>query len=65
VLRDNTERPEVIDVGAGKIVGSNYELMLKAYQEFNINQSNRNWINPFGDGKSAYRIIQIIENSVS
>lgn len=64
VIRENTERPEAISSGVAKLVGDKRGA-LKALLERNY--SNDNWIrsvrkvaNPFGDGRSAQRIVKII-----
>ena len=64
VLREVTERPEVIEAGAGKIVGTNADRIVQeatqllndpaAYQAMSSAQ------NPFGDGHAAERIVQIL-----
>lgn len=59
-LRDNTERPETIEVEANILAGNDPKRILSCTVEM-INKK-RNWRNPFGDGKSAVRIIDIISN---
>jgi len=57
-LRDNTERQETLYVGSNIIAGTKAKKILEA-----VLQSlgkNRNWSNPFGDGKAAERIVNII-----
>lgn len=54
-IRDSTERPETVDVGANVLVNRNPEAMVAA-----LNRSVRPWINPFGDGHTAERILDII-----
>ncbi len=58
-LRINTERPETVKVNANKIGGTKPDTVVTAVKEM-INIP-RNWINPFGDGKAAKRIIDEIE----
>lgn len=53
-LRKSTERPETIQVGAGKIADMTN---LKGDIEL-MSQSDRNWQNPLGDGKTAERIVE-------
>ncbi len=60
-LRYNTERPETIDVGANVLAGTEPKNMLER-AEIMLNR-NRDWINPFGDGKAAERIVRIITSS--
>jgi len=57
-LRDNTERPETIDVGANILAGASSDKMLACVKVM-ISREN-NWINPFGDGKAGKRIVEII-----
>ena len=57
-LRDNTERPETVEVGANILVGDNKEKLIKAV-EIMLNKK-RNWKNPFGNGKSGERSVRIL-----
>ena len=57
-LRDNTERPETLDVGSNVLAGVNHNQILKSV-ELMINRK-RNWRNPFGDGKASEKIIKTI-----
>ncbi|MBN1431208.1 MAG: UDP-N-acetylglucosamine 2-epimerase (non-hydrolyzing) [Methanomicrobiaceae archaeon] len=57
-LRDNTERPETIDVGANILGGTKKEDILAAAEKM-INRE-RNWENPFGDGDASKKILDII-----
>ncbi|MDO8608924.1 MAG: UDP-N-acetylglucosamine 2-epimerase (non-hydrolyzing) [bacterium] len=57
-LRENTERPETIEVGANILVGRNEKLALDASQKMlNI---PRTWQNPFGDGTSSRKIFELL-----
>lgn len=58
-LRSNTERPETVEVGSNFIVGDEL-CRLKFYIE-NLLSKDKNWHNPFGDGKTAIKIIDIIK----
>lgn len=55
-LRDNTERPESVDVGANVVAGVTPDGILDAASVM-LNRKC-NWRNPFGDGKAAERIIK-------
>jgi len=57
-LRDNTERPETLDVGANILAGAAPEKILECSQIM-LGRKN-NWTNPFGDGKAGERIVNII-----
>jgi UDP-N-acetylglucosamine 2-epimerase (non-hydrolysing) len=56
-LRDNTERPETIEVGSNVLVGTNPEKMLGAARH--MIDIPRTWSNPFGKGDAAHRIIDV------
>jgi len=58
-LRDNTERPETVEVGASVLVGHNKTKILSATDAM-IN-APRNWSNPFGDGKTGIKIINDLQ----
>jgi UDP-N-acetylglucosamine 2-epimerase (non-hydrolysing) len=61
-LRDNTERPETIEVGGSVLAGADKQKILDCV---NIMMEKRNhWINPFGDGKSGERIVGIINEKL-
>lgn len=59
-LRDNTERPETIEIGANKLVGANPANIAAGVEEF-LAEGN-GWKNPFGDGHTSQMIVDIIEN---
>lgn len=61
VLRENTERPEAVDVGGCVLVGnSDNERILTSASA--LIKKDVVWTNPFGDGKSAEKIMKIIAN---
>lgn len=57
-LRDNTERPETVEVGANRVVGVGPENVVAGARE--ALDGPTDWANPFGDGKSAERILDIV-----
>ena len=57
-LRDNTERPETLEVGSNILVGTKPERILEGVRTM-LNREN-NWKNPFGDGKAGERIVEIL-----
>jgi len=57
-LRDNTERPETVDVGSNVIAGTDPGMILDK-AKFMLS-SKKDWMNPFGDGKAAVRIIDVL-----
>ena len=60
-LRDNTERPETVAVKANVIAGTNTQNMLKCVDRMlKVKQS---WKNPYGNGITAKKIIDILQKS--
>lgn len=68
VMRDSTERQEGVNVGVSKLVGSDLDAIVKAVTELLTNPSAhekmRQSENPFGDGKSAQRIVDILKREL-
>jgi UDP-N-acetylglucosamine 2-epimerase (non-hydrolysing) len=62
-LRDNTERPETLDVGSNILAGTDPDRILKTSKT--ILSIKRNWTNPFGDGKTSERIIKILSRNLA
>ena len=57
-VRDNTERPETIEIGSNKLAGTEPENILQRTIE--MIGSRRDWTTPYGDGKTADKIIDIL-----
>ena len=58
-LRDNTERPETLDVGANILAGMKPN---EIFEKSNLMLHNHNrWNNPFGDGTAGKQIVQLIK----
>ncbi len=57
-LRNNTERPESVEVGANVLVGANTDRIVKNVLQ--ILDNKRTWDSPYGDGKSAQYIADIL-----
>jgi UDP-N-acetylglucosamine 2-epimerase (non-hydrolysing) len=55
-LRENTERPETIEVGSNILAGTD-DIRIIICVEQMLNKRTK-WANPFGDGKAADRIIE-------
>lgn len=69
VIRENTERPEAIRAGVSKLIGTGPGPLKNLLDE---NYSVDTWIksvreveNPFGDGRSAARIVRIIDEKLA
>lgn len=64
VMRDTTERPEALEAGTVKLVGTNYDKIVcevsallddeKLYNEMS------KAVNPYGDGKACSRIVELL-----
>ena len=65
VMRETTERPEGVEVGALKLVGANEETIYRAFCETlddrQVYDAMANAPNPYGDGNAAKRIANVIE----
>ncbi|MGB7532382.1 MAG: UDP-N-acetylglucosamine 2-epimerase (non-hydrolyzing) [Halobacteriota archaeon] len=57
-LRDNTERPETLEVGSNMLVGTEPEKIFEGVKL--MLERENNWENPFGDGKAGKRIVEIL-----
>lgn len=62
-LRDNTERPETLEVGSNILAGTEPEKILECTKKMSAQRDK--WINPFGDGKAGERIIEILTGITS
>ncbi len=64
ILRDNTERPELIEMGFGRISGTNPSAIVSAVRDFLYREGLREKLeslpNPFGDGRAAIFIVDIL-----
>lgn len=63
-MRDTTERPEGIETGTVKLVGTDRKRIVSETMELLDNlllyERMSKAVNPYGDGKAAERIVQII-----
>ena len=64
VLRDETERPEAVEQGVVKLVGSSYERIVREAQHLMNDKSAyramARGISPYGDGRAAERIVKTL-----
>jgi len=69
VLRDETERPEAVEHGTVKLVGSNSEKIINSVQELLDSKEKYEKMasatNPYGDGLATSRIIKAIKDNRS
>lgn len=65
VMRNTTERPEAVDAGTVKLVGTDYDAIVdnvsKLLTDRNLYNKMSKATNPYGDGKACERIIRYIE----
>ncbi len=65
VMRDTTERPEGVDAGTLKLVGTDENVIYKTFKELLENQEAYQAMakacNPYGDGQACKRIADILE----
>jgi len=57
-MRENTERPETIDVGANVLAGTDPAQIADAASRHPADDA---WENPFGDGDAASRIVDVVQ----
>ena len=62
-LRDNTERPETLDVGSNILAGVDPD-KIQHYSWLMLNRENRSE-NPFGDGEAGKKIINILNGDMN
>ena len=66
VMRDTTERPEGIEAGTLKLVGTEEEVIYNTFkmllEDKNEYDKMAHASNPYGDGKACIRIADILEN---
>lgn len=67
IMRDTTERPEVVEAGCARLVGTSMENILNAADELLTNQSVYRAMssvkNPFGDGSASEKIADALRDS--
>ncbi len=61
-IRNNTERPETLDVGANILAGTEPKEMLSKVEYMFF--ATTKWKNPFGDGTAAKQIISILSKNL-
>ena len=64
VMRDTTERPEAVEAGTVKLVGTNVELITSQVQQLLVDTQAYKTMsrahNPYGDGKACHRICDLL-----
>ena len=66
VMRDTTERPEALDAGTVKLVGTNYEKIISEVSRLLEDEDYYNTmshaVNPYGDGRACSRIVRALKD---
>jgi UDP-N-acetylglucosamine 2-epimerase (non-hydrolysing) len=66
VMRNNTERPEALDAGTVKLVGTDYDKIVNEVSELLDNEISykkmSQAVNPYGDGLACERIVNFMKN---
>ena len=68
VMRETTERPEALEAGTVKLVGTNFEKIVDGLSMLLENKAEYDkmskTLNPYGDGKACSRIIEVLKYQV-
>lgn len=66
VMRDTTERPEALEAGTVKLVGTNYDMIVNnvssLLEDSNHYEAMSKAVNPYGDGIACSRIVEMLKN---
>jgi UDP-N-acetylglucosamine 2-epimerase (non-hydrolysing) len=66
ILRTKTERPEVVDAGAAKLVGTDVDNIVREVNRLIVDPDSykamSKVLNPFGDGTASQKIVQVLRN---
>ena len=65
VIRLSTERPEAVEAGFAKVVGTDKNEILEAIETTMKRRKKLPQTSPFGDGKAAEKIVEIIQEETS
>lgn len=69
VMRDTTERPEAVDAGTVKLVGTDSDLIVEEANKLLTDQAAYEVMsrahNPYGDGLSSQRILEVVLSFMS
>ena len=64
VMRDTTERPEAVDAGTVKLVGTDFDKIVsetsRLIEDVDYYNKMSQAVNPYGDGLASERIIQFL-----
>lgn len=64
VMRDTTERPEALEAGTVKLVGTNFDMIVtevsRLLDDKNHYENMSKAVNPYGDGHACERIVSLL-----
>lgn len=65
VMRNSTERPEAVEAGTVKLVGTDFDTIVRQVSilldDYNAYQRMSQSANPYGDGKACRRIVDVLK----
>lgn len=65
VMRDTTERPEALEAGTVKLVGTDYDKIVtevsRLLDDSSAYESMSKAVNPYGDGEACGRIVEVLK----
>jgi UDP-N-acetylglucosamine 2-epimerase len=68
IMRETTERPEVVEAGCARLVGNQSNVIMSTAFELLDNSAAYNSmakvINPFGDGRASQRIVDLLASAL-
>ena len=63
-MRETTERPEAVDAGTVRLVGTGYGKIVREVNvllnDDRVYDKMSNAVNPYGDGKASRRIVEFL-----
>jgi len=66
VMRDTTERPEALEAGTVKLVGTDYDMIMyevsRLLDDQEVYDRMSQAVNPYGDGLACRRIVECFQN---
>ena len=69
ITRKTTERPEIVDAGSGKLVGTSSDAIWKEVSTLRSNEEKYRAMtevtNPYGDGSAALRIAALLSRDLA
>jgi len=64
VLRNKTERPELLESGAGKLIGTDKKRIVNEVNTYFQSDRSKDSLEVFGDGHTAERVVRLLSTEV-